>query len=103
LSLRKFERLELDENFCIIDTSEQVQRFAARPEEVMLGKDVRLSFPEFIGIEHILISILQGEQELFELETIARFYEDKSDIYINIYIIGEQGEKEFGNSISYLA
>ena len=102
LSLRKFERLELDENFCIIDTSEQVQRFAARPEEVMLGKDVRLSFPEFIGIEHILISILQGEQELFELETIARFYEDKSDIYINIYIIGEQGEKEFGNRLVIL-
>ncbi|MBD0263144.1 MAG: PAS domain S-box protein [Tolypothrix sp. Co-bin9] len=102
LSLRKFERLELDENFCIIDTSEQVQRFAARPEEVMLGKDVRLSFPEFIGIEHILISILQGEQELFELETIARFYEDKSDIYINIYIIGEQAEKEFGNRLVIL-
>ncbi|MCV3217587.1 PAS domain-containing sensor histidine kinase, partial [Plectonema radiosum NIES-515] len=60
LSLRKFERLELDKNFCILDTSEQVQRFADRPEEVMLGKDVRLSFPEFIGIEDILISILQG-------------------------------------------
>lgn len=94
LSLRKFERLELDENFCIIDTSEQVQRFADRPEEVMLGKDVRLSFPEFIGIEDILISILQGKQELFELESIGRFHEDRSDIYINIYIIGEPGEKQ---------
>ncbi len=102
LSLRKFERLELDENFCIIDTSEQVQRFADRPEEVMLGKDVRLSFPEFIGIEDILISILQGKQELFELEGIKRFYEDKSDIYINIYILGEPGENQSDNKLVIL-
>jgi PAS domain S-box-containing protein len=102
LSLRKFERLELDENFCIIDTSEQVQRFASRPEEVMLGKDVRLSFPEFIGIEDILISILQGKQELFELESIKRSHEDKSDIYINIYILGELGEKQSDNRLVIL-
>jgi adenylate cyclase len=102
LSLRKFERLELDENFCIIDTSEQVQRFADRPEEVMLGKDVRLSFPEFIGIEDILISILQGKQELFELESIKRSHEDNSDIYINIYILGELGEKQSDNRLVIL-
>ncbi|GAX44365.1 adenylate/guanylate cyclase [Tolypothrix sp. NIES-4075] len=102
LSLRKFERLELNENFCIIDTSEQVQRFAHRPEEVMLGKDVRLSFPEFIGIEDILISILQGKQELFELESIKRFSEDKSDIYINIYILSEAGENESDNRLVIL-
>ncbi|MGI8500647.1 MAG: adenylate/guanylate cyclase domain-containing protein [Hassallia sp.] len=102
LSLRKFERLELDENFCIIDTSEQVQRFADRPEEVMLGKDVRLSFPEFIGIEDILISILQEKQELFELESIARFHEDRSDMYINIYIFSESGENESDNRLIIL-
>ncbi len=102
LSLRKFERLELDEKFCITDTSEQVQRFAHRPEEVMLGKDVRLSFPEFIGIEDILISILQGKQELFELESIERYYEDKSEIYINIYIFSETGENESDNRLVIL-
>lgn len=102
LSLRKFERLELDQNFCIIDTSEQVQRFADRPEEVMLGKDVRLSFPEFIGIEDILISILQGQQELFELESIRRFSEDQSDIYINIYILSEASENESDNRLVIL-
>ena len=102
LSLRKFERLELDEKFCITDTSEQVQRFADRPEEVMLGKDVRLSFPEFIGIEDILISILQGKQELFELESIQRYDEDKSEIYINIYIFSETSENESDNRLVIL-
>jgi adenylate cyclase len=86
----KFQCLQLDEHFHILDISEQVQRFADRPEEVMLGKDIRLSFPEFIGLEDILKSILQGEQDLFELEGIGRCYENRADIYMNLYIIGEK-------------
>ncbi|MDF5709457.1 MAG: PAS domain S-box protein [Nostoc sp. S4] len=97
----KFERLELDNNFCIIDTSEQVQRFAHRPEEMIQGKDIRLSFPEFIGLEDILTAILYGKQELFELEGIKRGLEYKSYIYIDIYIIGEQHER-FENKLIIL-
>ncbi|MFH7030151.1 MAG: adenylate/guanylate cyclase domain-containing protein [Heteroscytonema crispum UTEX LB 1556] len=89
---RKFERLELDWNFHIIKVSEQVQRFADRPEEVKPGKDIRLCFPEFIGLEDILVSILLGEQELFQLEGIGRVTENQCDIYFDIYIISEQQE-----------
>ncbi|MBD2680271.1 MULTISPECIES: PAS domain S-box protein [Nostoc] len=89
----KFERLELDDNFCIIDTSEQVQRFAHRPEEVTRGKDIRLSFPELIGLEDILKAILYGKQELFELQGVRRTSKQQSHLYIDIYIIGEQHEK----------
>ncbi len=89
---RKFERLELDEHLRIVELSEQVQRFADRPEEVVLLQDIRLGFPEFIGLEDTLKDILQGEQELFELEGIGRCAENKADVYINIYIIGEQRE-----------
>jgi PAS domain S-box-containing protein len=99
---RKFERLELDNNFRIIDTSEQVQRFTAHPEEMMLGKDIRLSFPEFIGLENVMKSILQGQQELFELQNIRRFYENQADVYMNLYIIGEQHEKEPENKLIIL-
>lgn len=84
----KFECLELDEHFHILDVSERVQRFADRPEEVMQGKDIRLSFPELIGLENVFQSILQGEQEVFELEGIGRFYQNAADVYMNIYIIG---------------
>jgi adenylate cyclase len=99
---RKFERLELDDNFCIIDTSDQVQRFADSPKEVMRGKDVRLSFPQFIGLEDILKSILQGNQELFELQGIGRCADNKFDIYMDIYIIGEQHTQESGNKLIIL-
>ncbi|WP_138504081.1 PAS domain S-box protein [Nostoc sp. PA-18-2419] len=97
----KFERLELDNNFCIIDISKQVQRFAHCPEQMIQGKDIRLSFPEFIGLEDILTAILYGKQELFELEGIKRCSEQKSNIYIDIYIIGEQHER-FENKLIIL-
>ncbi|MBD2513933.1 PAS domain S-box protein [Nostoc sp. FACHB-973] len=89
----KFERLELDDNFCIIDTSKQVERFAHRPEEVTRGKDIRLGFPELIGLEDILKAILYGKQELFELQGIKRSSNQKSHVYIDIYIVAEQHEK----------
>jgi PAS domain S-box-containing protein len=98
----KFERLELDDNFCIIYKSKQVQRFADSPEEVIQGKDVRLSFPEFIGIENILKAILQGEQKVFELEAIARGSKPKSYIYMDIYILGKQDESKVKNTLIIL-
>ncbi len=90
---RKFESLELDSNFSILNISKQVQRFAYYPQEVILHKDVRLGFPEFVGLEDVMTSILEGKQELFELEGIYRFNQEKGDFYIDIYIVGEPIEK----------
>lgn len=86
---RKFESLELDSDFRILHVSKQVQSFAYYPQEVILQKDIRVGFPEFVGLEDVMISILRGEQELFELEGIHRFNEEKGDFYIDIYIVGE--------------
>jgi PAS domain S-box-containing protein len=91
---RKFESLELDSNFCILHLSKQVQRFAYYPQEVILQKDVRLGFPEFVGLEDEMTSILGGKQELFELEGIHRFNQEKGDFYIDIYIVGEPIENK---------
>ena len=91
---RKFESLELDSNFCILHTSKQVQSFAYYPQEVILQKDVRLGFPEFVGLEEEMRFILKGERELFELEGIQRFNEEKGDFYIDIYIVGEPIENK---------
>ncbi|MEA5570806.1 adenylate/guanylate cyclase domain-containing protein [Calothrix sp. UHCC 0171] len=99
---RKFERLEIDANLQIIDTSEQVERFADNPMEVMLGKDIRLGFPEFIGLEDVLISILEGNQDLFELEGIRRCLDNKDDLYIDIYILRETSHEEKENRLIIL-
>ncbi|MBD2494330.1 adenylate/guanylate cyclase domain-containing protein [Nostoc sp. FACHB-280] len=92
-TLRKFEYLELDIHFRIVDKSEQVHRFAMYPNAVMFGTDIRVAFPEFVGKEDILKSIIQGQQEIFELEIIRQTTDTQANIYINIYIIGESQEK----------
>ncbi|MCJ8280504.1 MAG: PAS domain S-box protein, partial [Rivularia sp. ALOHA_DT_140] len=89
---RKFESLELDSDFSILRISKQVQRFGYYPQEVSLRRDIRLGFPEFVGLEDVMTSVLEGKQELFELEGIHRFNEEKGDFYIDIYIIGEPVE-----------
>jgi adenylate cyclase len=92
LSLRKIEYLVVNGEFNILETSSGVQRFADCPIEVIVGKDVRLGFPELVGVETILTAILQGQQESFELKGIGRF-SGRSSLYIDISVIKAPDEK----------
>jgi hypothetical protein len=94
LSLRKMAYLMLDGNFNILEASTGVQRFADRPNEILKGKDVRLGFPELIGLEDILIAILQGRQNSFELKGIGRFSPQNAPLYIDILVINSQDEED---------
>jgi len=89
---RQMEYLQINRDFHILDASEQVQRFADCPSEVILFKDVRLGFPELIGVEDILIDILEGRQEYFELKSIARFSHFSSPFYIDLSVINLDGK-----------
>lgn len=84
---RQMEYLQINRDFHIQDASEQVQRFADCPSEVMLLRDVRLGFPELIGVEDILIDILEGRKQYFELKGIARVSENYTPLYIDLYAI----------------
>lgn len=99
LSLRKMAYLMLDGNFNILEASTGVQRFADRPNEVLKGKDVRLGFPELIGLEDVLLAILQGRQDIFELKGIGRFSPQNALLYIDISIINSQDEGELENRL----
>lgn len=98
----RFATLEVDENFYITDTSEQVKRFADCPQEVIPGKDVRLAFPELVGLEELLLSILEEQEKLLILKEINRLSENKSEIYINIYIVKKYCKKENKNYLTIL-
>ncbi len=99
LSLRKMAYLMLDWDFNILEASIGVQQFADRPNEVLKGKDVRLSFPELIGLEDVLVAILQGRQDIFELKGIGRFSPQNAPLYIDISIINSQDEGELENRL----
>jgi PAS domain S-box-containing protein len=91
--------LTLDRELKIQETSLAVQRFADSPHEVKKGKDIRLGFPEFIGIEEILIAIFDERMKSFELKGIQRFYEPNYPIYIDIYVLFRKTENNSESQI----
>ncbi len=124
LSVRQMEYLVVDGEFKILETSLGVQRFADKeafatnassatlrnspakgtlgasyPDETLKGKDVRVDFPELIGIENILINILQGQQDSFDLKGIGRFSDYNSPLYIDLYVIKNPDEDTLGDNL----
>lgn len=97
LAARNLEYLEVDENFNILETSLGVQRFADRPQDAIVGKDVRLSFPEIVGLEDILVTILEGQRYSFGLKGIGRSYDLSNPLYIDIYIINDREKEGVGD------
>lgn len=93
LAPRRREYLAVDRNFIILETSLGVQRFADRPHEVMKGNDVRLAFPELVGLEDILSAILEGQQPNYELKGIGRVTPQNEPLYLDLYVIKNPEDK----------
>ncbi len=86
LTSRSKEYLNLDENLTILEASTGVGRFADLPSEVKAGNDVRLGFPELIGVEEVLHSVLHRERDSFSLNGIGRFTNEDRPLYFDLYI-----------------
>ena len=99
LAPRRREYLAVDENFNILEASLGVERFADCPDEVMKGKDVRIGFPELIGLEDMFIAILQGQEFSYELKGIGRFSEQSEPLYFDIYVIDNPDNKKYNKSL----
>ncbi len=102
LTTRRREYMIVDQDFNILETSLGVPKFSDSPQDVMKGKDVRVGFPELIGLEDILIDILQGGQISFELQGIGRFFPDGTPLYLDLYIIKNQYEPHQENRLIIL-
>jgi PAS domain S-box-containing protein len=72
LAPRHMEYLILDGNLNIQELSVGVDRFAESIDDVVEGNDVRVGFPELIGLEEVLDNILQGYRNSFELKGLTR-------------------------------
>lgn len=102
LSLRKIEYLAVDGDFHILETSLGVPQFADCPDQVIRGKDVRLGFPEFIGIENILLAILQEQQDSLELKGISRFSHQEKPLYVDVAVVSNYDEITKNNRLIIL-
>jgi PAS domain S-box-containing protein len=93
LAPRRREYLTIDINLNILQLSFGVQRFADSPSDVRPGKDVRLGFPELIGLEDTLMDIFERRQVSFELKGLARVSEKGSPLYLDLYAINNPDKK----------
>ncbi len=94
LITRGMEYLIIEGNLLILETSSGVQRFADFPNRFLLGEDVRIGFPELIGVEDFLIDVLEKRQMSFELKAMTRVLENGSLLYINLSVIDYHEEND---------
>ena len=80
------EYIIFDRRFQIVDTSSAVKKYAAAPDNLNLSQDIRLSFPEIIGLEKTIEQILNSEQDNFTIKAIARNQPNNQIIYFDIYL-----------------
>lgn len=102
LFARQIEYLAVDESFKILELSNKIAQFADCPQDLSFGQDVRLSFPELVGIEDILSHILQGQQLNFDLKGIGRFAGRGNLLYFDMYIINDSEDYQAGNKLIIL-
>lgn len=92
LGPRQTEYLLTNHSLIIQEISPGVQRFAEVPSEARAGIDVRTIFPELIGIENILMSIVLGAKPSFELKGVARFSDTTYPLYFDILVLAHEEE-----------
>jgi two-component system, OmpR family, sensor histidine kinase VicK len=116
----RYEYLTLDRNFIVVEASYGAPCFAEFPNDLYQGNDVRLSFPELVGIESVLIDILEGREISFELKGVARgderqlclvelsqqintvLYPAKLPLYIDLYISESSNQNHVENRLLIL-
>lgn len=81
------EYFVIDKNFIIEETSSAVQRFADTAGEALPGVDARICFPELIGVENILTSIIIGQRSSFQVKGIGRFTDNNHPLYFDMLVI----------------
>ncbi|AFY82212.1 hybrid sensor histidine kinase/response regulator [Oscillatoria acuminata] len=89
LTPRHMEYLSVDRDWYIIEASAGAMEFASRGARFGVGEDVRLGFPELIGLEEVFWAIIQGQQEGFEIKGIARMVESGNLLYFDLYLIAD--------------
>ncbi|MGK7901485.1 MAG: adenylate/guanylate cyclase domain-containing protein [Hormoscilla sp.] len=87
------EYMVLDKNLVIETTSANLLRFAEVPAQLSIGSNIIVGFPELIGVEDLLIAVLEGQQESFDLKAIARTDARGNNIYIDLYFIQDKNQE----------
>ena len=99
LSLRRIEYLIVNEHWKILELSPKIHLLANNSDEVRIGKDIRIGFPELIGVEVIASDIVAGKQNSFELKGAIRTQKALNPIYIDICIANNIKDNQISNEL----
>ncbi|MEG3842857.1 PAS domain-containing sensor histidine kinase [Microcoleus sp. herbarium14] len=102
LGPRQTEYFVVDHNFIIQETSAEIQNYADTAGDAIPGADARISFPELIGIENVLMSIVMGRRPSFELKGIARFTDNNRPLYFDLLAIEHENEQDMASNLLIL-
>ncbi len=78
------EYVLFDNNFTVVQFAATIQQYA--DQTIAVGEDIRISFPEIVGLESICQEILSGEQTSFILESVSRNQNPEITVYFNLHI-----------------
>ncbi|MCP2727558.1 winged helix-turn-helix domain-containing protein [Limnofasciculus baicalensis] len=92
LASQSIEYLAIDQNWIIQNLSEGVVNYSDYPEFIKIGMPLQEGFPEFIGIEDILLKVITKEYESFELKGIARASNPNRPEYINFHVVNDKSQ-----------
>ncbi|MEG5060991.1 PAS domain-containing sensor histidine kinase [Microcoleus sp. A2-C5] len=102
LGPQQIEYFVVNHHFIIQETSAKVQNYADTPDDAIPGADARMSFPELIGIENILMSIIMGRLPGFEIKGIARFADNNRPLYFDMLVVEHENEQDVANNLLIL-
>ena len=91
--------LILDRDLSIQLASPGAGRFVESAELVAKGQDIRNAFLEVIGVEEILIEVLEGQQESFDIKGIGRTSNPEKPSYIDLYFQSYQVQESLDKQL----
>lgn len=87
ISCRELEYIILTLDLKILEISPHAEKFSEFPNEVKVGQDIRVGFPELCGVEDTIASIGQGNSRNFKLKSIAKLPPKSPSLcYVDLYI-----------------
>jgi DNA-binding winged helix-turn-helix (wHTH) protein len=93
LAVHSMEYAIVARSLAIQEFSSNVYNFSDYPFELVVGQPVTLAFPELIGLEPILLEILEHQRPNFYIKEIARACNSSRPNYINVHLMAEPTEK----------
>ena len=71
-------------DFTIVQFSDNIQQYTE--QTININDDIRLGFPEIVGLESICEEIFLGQEQSFILESVSRQRSNNEILYFNLYI-----------------